>query len=564
MDNKNPNPQLLSFYFGDSANTAQVAASQRLKKWSRAFDQWIDQRSRDSHMGTTRQARQAWRRLVQQLGKMPWQISREDIELHIEWMKEEGYAANTINCAVGLVGSFYRWCDEQKVDRACGEGFNPAKEAARIKTRRYEGASVWTEEEIGAFLNLLSKDESEVGKRENAFFLMRINTGVSLKKLLRLRWEQLEIDETGAQVSWRAESEQARLPDTVWKAVIEALRVSGRLGGMQPGKYIFAPLITPGREATGNKAEDWLEGQPLSVSSMLASLKIYGRKLGIAEEKLTWMALRRTAVIQRMEQGESIEGMKAFMDSKSQLRSTKCRLGLLAEISREGTAKLDPQSRQVEVPVRRAKPFRPGENTTHGLYSHKRDREAVIAVLKEDIHGMKEETDCLRKLMRGLLQREGDEARLIEAYSKATQRLGLLVTLEEQIQPVENNPDIERFLHFMDEFAARMGEPPASPQMLAAAYGITDGEMGATGKIGEEVATSRLLLRNVYQRALQDIDAAEYMRLVDLYGVGCVRLARLLKIERGDESDPMQRYIDRMVHEALVQLTRELHLDERG
>jgi integrase len=191
-------------------------------------------------------------------------------------MKQEGYAANTINCAIGLVGSFYRWCDEQEVDKACGQGFNPAKEAARIKTKRYEGACVWTEEEMRVFLELLSKDESEVGKRENAFFLMRINTGVGLNKLLRLRWEQLKQDESGAWVRWRAESEQVRLAEVVWKAVIEALQVSGRLEGMRSGKYIFVPLITPGKEATGNKAEDWLESQPLSACSILASLKIYG------------------------------------------------------------------------------------------------------------------------------------------------------------------------------------------------------------------------------------------------------------------------------------------------
>ena len=323
MDNKNPTPLLLSFYFGDLTNTAHVAASRRLKKWSRAFDAWMDERKRDFNKDAVKQSRIAWRRLVRQCGKMPWQIRREDMELHIDWMNQEGYAANTINCAVGLIGSFYQWCDEQEIDKACGRGFNPAKEAIRIKTRRFEGASVWTEEEVGAFLKLVSKDETEVGKRDNAFFLMRINTGVRLNKLLRLRWEQIELDEGGVRVRWREESEQVRLPDAAWKAVIEYLRASGRLEGMQPGKYIFAPLAMPGKEATGKMEEDWLETQPVSECSILASLKIYGRKLGIAEEKQTLMAMRRTAVKLRMEQGESIEGMKAFMDSREQIQIHK-------------------------------------------------------------------------------------------------------------------------------------------------------------------------------------------------------------------------------------------------
>lgn len=152
---------------------------------------------------------------MRQCGKMPWEIRREDIERHAAWMKQEGFAASTTNCAIGIISSFYQWCDEQRVDTACLPGFNPAKEATRMKMRRYEGASIWSREEVGTFLDLLSRDGSVLGRRDYAFFLARISLGVPLKNLQRLVWGQIEVDEAGACVRWRQDGQRVRLPDQV-------------------------------------------------------------------------------------------------------------------------------------------------------------------------------------------------------------------------------------------------------------------------------------------------------------------------------------------------------------
>jgi integrase len=254
---------LFIFYFGDSAASAQKGASQRLKKWSRAFDHWIEERLRDYQKGVAKQARLAWRRLVRHIGKMPWQITKQDIESHLTWMEQEGFARSTINPTLGIIAGFYRWCDEHQVDPLCPRGFNPAKGVKRIKYVYYEGTGIWTRTEVGAFLDLLSRDKTQLGKREYAYFLARINLGVKLNYLQQLKWEQLEVDEAGAWVRWRLDGEQVRLPNEVWKTIKEYLRVSGRLEGMRAGKYIFAALATPGREITGGKAEDWIELHPI-------------------------------------------------------------------------------------------------------------------------------------------------------------------------------------------------------------------------------------------------------------------------------------------------------------
>ena len=427
--------------------------------------------------------------------------------------------------------------------------------------RRYEGASLWKREEVGVFLDLLKRDESELGKRDRAYFVARLYLGVPLKQLQRLRWEQIEVNEEEAWVRWREDGERVRLADPVWQAVREWLRASGRWEGMRAGMYIFVPLAEPGKEVTGGKAEDWLEYQPLSGTAMLASLKLYGGKVGIADEKLTMMALRRTAIRFRMDEGESLEGMKIFMDSREENKSTKYRLAKLPKAEDEGGKHQEKQGSEVEVPVRRAKPFKVGENITHGFYTRKKDRQAVREILAENLEGMKEEISCLRELMRNLLEQEGDEVRLAEAYSQAAQRLGCLVAANQPVETPKGDSWSEQVLSVIDMFEVREGRPPASPEIRKKALGLTEEELA--GKVTEEIGTIRLLLRNAYRRAMQGIETREYLRLIDLYGLGCVRLEKLLKISGGTSDDEkLERYLHRMIDDTIEYITKEWGLDQ--
>ncbi len=181
MDEDQDIPRLFSFYFGDSAVSAQSGASRRLKKWSRAFEQWVGERRRNTQKDTVKHALLAWRRLVRQCGKMPWQVTQQDIDQHIAWFDLEGYAASTINGSIGFIASFYQWCDEQRVDPSCAPGFNPAKGAIKTKLRRYDAVSMWSLDELEAFLHLLATDGSPLGVRDYAFFLARLSLGVPLK-----------------------------------------------------------------------------------------------------------------------------------------------------------------------------------------------------------------------------------------------------------------------------------------------------------------------------------------------------------------------------------------------
>jgi hypothetical protein len=426
--------------------------------------------------------------------------------------------------------------------------------------RRFEGACVWSDEETEALMGLMERAQGALGKRDKALLVARLYLGLPLKHIQQLKWGQTRKDEDGCWVKWRAESEWVRLEEEVWKVIGEYLEKSGRLEGMTEGKFIFAPLKYPGKGEC-EQAEDWLEDQPMSTTAMLDTLKVYGRQLGIAETKLNMMALRRTAVRRRLKEGESLEGMMAFTDSQDGHRSAKFRLKCLGEMAEEKASLRQEADEQAEVPMRQARPFKPGENTTHGLYMQAHDRQAVRAVMEENVSGLDEEVKCLRRLMRGLLERGGDEKRLVEAYSLAARRLGEVVASKAEAGDKAEDEWAEDVLRWLDELAAKAGQPPVSPKIRRDALGLDEDGVKAMGVITEEIATLRMLMRNVYRRAMEGVDNAEYVRMVDLYGAGCGRLKRLMQIEGAGDGGRLARYLRGEIDRAIRDVREEMGLE---
>jgi site-specific recombinase XerC len=554
-------PSLITFYFGDSATHAQRAASRRLRKWSRAFEDWIEQRKLEYQKDTVKHILLAWRRLARQSTKLPWQLTSADIDQHVLWLRQEGFAESTINGSLGFISGFFQWVDQNHLDSACPPDFNPAKSAVRLSLPLYNDVDMWNLAEVQALLDLLGRDDSVLGRRDYAFFLARLNTGVPLKHLQHLEWGQIEQRESGAWVKWRPGGLWVQLPGLVWQAVDDYLQASGRLDGMSTAKFIFTPQVQPVLQGSGTRAEDWLEGHPLSSSALLRILKLYGRQVGITESRLNFTALRRTAIRLRLDQGESLEGMQSFMDTRELPKCTRFRLARLPELSLENT--LDPakRDRDLSVPLRVSKPLIGDEGTTHGFFSSRQNIQAVRAIMAENIQGMDQEIACLRQLMKGLLEREGDDLHQVEAYSQAARRLGELLPANEEKGREKQDTWAEEFLSKLDELSIRQGQPIVSPQIRQNALRFSPGLMGATGRIVEEAATLRLMLRNVYRHALLQVGRREYVHLVDLYGLGCVRLSRLLKIGGGDEKGRLDNYLHAMIDEAIRELTREWHLD---
>lgn len=625
MEEEEKIPRLLEFLFGEGAERAQRGASRRLMGWSEAFEGWLGERKASAR----KQAVLTWRRLLQERGKMPWEMGQEDIEAHLAWMEAQGLAATTRANAVGIVGSFYRWCEGRGVDPECPKGFNPAAGAQRPRIERYAGARVLSRGEVEALLGILRRDATPLGKRDHAFFLMRLRMGAPLKSLLGLRWGQIEVEERegyhrehrvhgeeggrneeggekesnhrehrvhreegekkGGEeekvwVRWREGGERVEMPGEVWEAIKEWLRASGRLEKADPAfssataersactvhsvqreeRFVFAPVVNLMREGDTGQAGAWAEGRAVSNDAILGSLKVYGRRAGIEEEKLTLLALRRTATRMRLEEGESVEGMQRFLDSREEAKFTKSRLGRLARLPAEERAGVE---KEAAPPERKPRPFQAGEGMTHGLYAHSQPAEEVLAMLKEDVQGIEDELAGLRMLERGLMEMQGrarsskEAVRLMEAYTLTAKRLGDMIEAEKQWGRSHSEEDdfVERGLAALDRIGEATGMEGMREWAIKEALSSEDELTIGTRRVAEEIAGTRVVLRRTLKRAREAEEMGktdEYLHLTEIYSSGCNRLMRLLRTGKA-ERGKIAAYIRKVFDEILRGLQEE-------
>jgi hypothetical protein len=338
------------------------------------------------------------------------------------------------------------------------------------------------------------------------------------------------------------------------RAIIEWLTVSGRLAEMREGKYIFTPIRYREREETGREAEDWLEDKPIGEKSLGRGLKVYARRLHIDENKLTWNALRNTAIRLRLEAGESAEGMRTFMQSRASMRKIRRRMKQFPPLAPDDVNAL----REAELPERHGHPFKPRQGIRHGVYSRYIDPQAVKAVMQEDPRGMEQEVQVLQNLMQGLLER-GVSDGIIQAYAMAAGRLAELMRRSKAGSESKEQKQDEEFLAEIDKRAALYPGWPTGAQFRSWAAEWDEG--GLTAGRREMEATVRLMLRQVEKRSFECSDDAEYVHLVDLYGQLCMRLAKIVNLGRGQPGQLM-RFRDAMLTEAIRRVRKEMGLKE--
>jgi hypothetical protein len=263
--------------------------------------------------------------------------------------------------------------------------------------------------------------------------------------------------------------------------------------------------------------------------------------------------------------------MKTFLDSRGEIKFVKYRLGKLPELPKEEAKMGMEEIDKLHMPDRKAKPFKPGEGMIHGFYANSQPEAEVLAVMTEDIQGIEEEIAGLRMLARGIVRKQkeafasfdtaqyrGREAmQAAEVHSRAAARVVEMVAAEKQLKEGgQEDTWTEVFLEKMDKIAMKMGKAPVSEAVRREAQ-KGDPELGIdTRCLAEEIATVRYMLRNVLKAALECEELADYMRMVEIYGSGCVRLVRMLKRERAD-SGRLRRYIDGEIDKAVRELNQE-------
>ena len=595
-------PLLIQYLFGKQADKAWRSASPRLRLWARAFDDWLA--SRRTTKDTCYQSQLAWKRLLEERGKLPWELQPADIRQHLAWMEAQCYAPRTMANSVGFFSRFYEWCEAHQVDPERPPGFNPTLGVPRPRYRRHifaDGKSVllWTREEVRRLLSLVSADDSPLGCRDYALFLARLWLGAPPVRFQKLVWGQIEHSDGKAWVRWRPDAQPCPLPDQVWQAILRWLEISGRLDGMQPESYLFVPLNRPNGPQVGKKKEDWKEGRCLATRMLVHSLKVYGRAAGISEEKLTAISLWRTAIRlwldREGEDGDHAwrERFKAFLDSWETGKMSWMSLRNLLRTGDGGAqppagdgepsaASLAPVEGQPEdlpelkgrLPHRWSRTYQLWGNLKYGLHARNTPEE-VQAILAEDVHGLDDELAGLGELKNRLLELQAEPsnrpylARILDLVTQVTHRAlemgktkailgqdGQMDALDEQILAVVRSVNEER----RRELDEADGTEGGAAEML-------EGEQGAAllghPEIAVQIASVRFALRRSFYLAMTGTDTDEVLRMITVYHKSCYPLMHMLKDQAASQSSVTEKW-RLAVDQAITEFTEEFGLGNYG
>jgi hypothetical protein len=217
---------------------------------------------------------------------------------------------------------------------------------------------------------------------------------------------------------------------------------------MQEEEYIFAPAADALNSIPGQARRDWRGDRPLSRDQMHWLLKRYAAWAGLDERRITYHTLRHTAVMLRLERGESFEEVQKNMDS---MRVETVRRELKAQGRRKKVDLLT--GRRHKGVVRRRKPkAQPGnlQALRHGLYARKLQAELKEIAVEATGDLLDGEITALRYLMRQALayyQHLEDPrvaARLGAEISAICMRVGEMVQQQGRIKDRRRERSLER------------------------------------------------------------------------------------------------------------------------
>jgi hypothetical protein len=370
--------------------------------------------------------------------------------------------------------------------------------------------------------------------------------GMTNKLLRELKWEQIEVRENSAWVEWVPGKYTTPFPEEVWRAILRYLEASGRSGERRPGgmpaeAYIFAPLADPSNPTIRGVAEEWKEEQCLNRTYPKAILEIYGRLMGIDEEKLTLPALRYTATACYLARQPSQAEMEAFLCSPSP-RQTRDYLRYVKDLLKRQPASDYETKLPASVRSRKIKPFTSEEIFKHGLYSNYLDHDQMADILAEKIEGIREETEGLASLVEGAWQWYENlacdgklQTEMGMAYSMADSRKYDIFDFEQEEKQDLSEHDAWA-VEFIYEVCDAQGQERPDLKTMYAWVDLDKPPNPAKVKVLDlAIARNRLILCNLKRLAEETSNPLEYIRYLQKYGAGCSRLCKQLRKTRPEE-----------------------------
>jgi integrase/recombinase XerD len=552
-------PKMMVFMFGEQAGVAQRSGSARLLAWCQAFEEFLKQKQARVGPRGNEEFLKTWKDFLRFVKKPAWEVEAADVQRFVDQLVEKGLKANTTNHKLANISVFYKWCNSRGVDAACGENFNPAASIKRRKVFYYSTAKTLTREEIEALLETLLAEGSILSLRDYTLLLAHLLMGNPSRRLFKMQWKDLQRsglekseEVTNSEDDW-LDSERMVVHPEVKKAALVYLEAAGRLEGILPDDYIFAPLANPLKEQGSGKAEDWVASRPVGRIGALVALRRFGRMAGIQGNRLDYTTLRHTAAKLYLEAGNDPAAIREFLGLKNERRFRDQMNFLKEQLEQEEKEKVE-RRESLWTPPRKPHHIAPYEGMKHGMYMQRQPPEQVLEVMAEGSKGLEEEIAGMRTLINHMLGWVEEaapgrqQADLGMAVSEAATRLSEMMSVEKQLgerrRSKEEDEDLERLLRLAD---AEGGE---GEERLERWRRVVMG-------LKEEIAGVRLVMRRALGKALEMEGLKDRVRMVEVYGQVGIRLTRLLKAEEILAPDLWAEFLE-AADEAIRELSQDL------
>ena len=268
--------------------------------WREAFEYWLESRG---SVATRKAYRDAWRIFLAFTGKMPWEITKADVQRWVDAMRQQmpRLADATIQQRVAALCSLYNFCqDEYEITLADGRRMplcerNPARAKSLRAPRKKEDDEPESENEqmvldgrqAAALLKAIPLNTVQ-GLRDFALFLMFLATGRRNSEIRTLRKGDFRERGGIVQYYWSQKRKGGwdEVPTDVLESIQAYLKAAGReWESLDKTAYIFTALTTSARRLR-NVGEGWNpHAQALSLREINRLIKKYARLAGILDWK---------------------------------------------------------------------------------------------------------------------------------------------------------------------------------------------------------------------------------------------------------------------------------------
>jgi hypothetical protein len=99
----------------------------RAAVWAQALDRWLTEQRRRYGSQAAEQAEADWQLIYENIDRLPWELTHNDIAAHAAWMDAHGYSLPQIVSALESLDAFYEWRRLRCFDAECPDDFNPAR-----------------------------------------------------------------------------------------------------------------------------------------------------------------------------------------------------------------------------------------------------------------------------------------------------------------------------------------------------------------------------------------------------------------------------------------------------